>query len=108
MKKNIAKTLLSLTTLALLAGCQTTQPNGQPLTPTQVVQKRDSILRMADNGLRELERQNPKIRQEIDSAAGYAVFNATNVNIVLAVLSQGDGVLFENGKPPYFMIERSW
>lgn len=106
MKSKIIKSLLVASAVGLLFGCQTTQPNGKPLTQAQVVEKREAILKMADTGIRDLVRQNPKVRQDLDNAAGYAVFNDTNVNIVLAVLSQGDGVLFEKGKAPYFMIER--
>ena len=89
--------------LLSLNACQTTQSNGQPLTTKQVVEKREAIMKMASSGLDDLLRQNPKVRADINSAAGYAVFDATNVNIVLVVLSHGDGVLFEKGKRPSFM-----
>ena len=92
--------------IALAAGCQTTQSNGKPLTDAQVVEKREAILKMANTGLDSLLKQNPKVADEIKKSAGYAVFNASNVNIVLVVLSSGDGVLFQPGQKPYFMMER--
>lgn len=92
--------------LLSLTACQTTQSNGEPLTNEQVVTKREAILTMARTGVEHLIRQSPKAAEEIRSAAGYAVFNATNVNIVLVVLSNGDGALFQPGQKPVFMMER--
>lgn len=92
--------------LLSLTACQTTQSNGQPLSNEQVVTKREAILKMARTGVEQLIRQSPKAAEEIRSAAGYAVFNATNVNIVLVVLSNGDGALFQPGQKPVFMMER--
>ena len=97
---------LLLTATVVLTGCQTTQSDGKPLTDAQVVEKREAILKMADTGLNSLLKQNPKIAAEIKKSAGYAVFNASNVNIVLVVLSNGDGVLFQPGQKPFFMMER--
>lgn len=95
-----------LTATMALTGCQTTQSDGKPLTDQQVVEKREAILKMANTGLDSLLKQNPKIAAEIKKAAGYAVFNADNVNVVLLVLSNGDGVLFQPGQKPFFMSER--
>lgn len=95
-----------LTSLLSITACQTTNSTGQPLSPQQVVEKREAILKMSRTGLDDLIRQNPKVAEEIRKSAGYAVFNATNVNIVLVVLSNGDGALFQPGKKPFFMMER--
>lgn len=49
-------------------------------------------------------KQDPKVREEIDKAAGYAVFNTTNVNVVLLVVARGEGVLYDKRrKEPIFM-----
>ena len=95
-----------LTGLITLTGCQTTQSDGKPLTERQVIDKREAILKMARTGVDTLIRQNPNVTDEIKKSAGYAVFNASNVNIVLVVLSNGDGALFEPGQKPVFMMER--
>ena len=95
-----------LTALIGLTGCQTTQSDGKPLTSAQVVEKREAILKMARTGLDALIKQNPKVADEIKKSAGYAVFNASNVNIVLVVMSNGDGALFQPGQKPVFMMER--
>ncbi len=97
---------LLLTATIALTGCQTTQTDGKPLSDAQVVERREAILKMSQTGLDLLLKQNPKIADEIKKAAGYAVFNASNVNIVLVVLSNGDGVLFQPGQKPFFMMER--
>ena len=94
---------LLLTAIVALTGCQTTQSDGKPLTDAQVVEKREAILKMADTGLNSLLKQNPKIAAEIKKSAGYAVFNADNVNVVLLVLSNGDGVLFQPGQKPVIL-----
>jgi hypothetical protein len=99
-------TVASLIGLLLLTGCQTTQSDGKPLTDNQVIEKREAILKMSRTGLETLLRQNPKAAEEIRTSAGYAVFNASNVNIVLVVLSNGDGALFQPGQKPVFMMER--
>ena len=100
-KKMIAVFLL----LALfLTGCQTTGVDGKPLTQEQIIQKRDATLQMSKTGLNLLIKQKPDIQKEIDQAAGYAVFSATNVNIVLLVVARGEGVLFDKRrKDPIFM-----
>ncbi|MFM8339254.1 MAG: hypothetical protein ACKN9C_04635 [Fluviibacter sp.] len=95
-----------LSALITLTGCQTTQIDGKPLTNAQVVEKREAILKMARTGLDTLVKQNPKVADEIKNSAGYAVFNASNVNIVLVVMSSGDGALFQPGQKPVFMMER--
>ena len=95
-----------LPALMALTACQTTNSSGQALTPHEVVAKREAILKMSRTGLDDLIRQNPKVAEEIRKSAGYAVFNATNVNIVLVVLSNGDGALFQPGQKPFFMQER--
>jgi len=87
-----------------LTGCQTTGADGKPLTPAEISQKREATLMMAKTGLDALIKQNPAVKKQIDEAAGYAVFNATNVNIILLVLARGQGVLFDKRrKEPIFM-----
>ena len=104
--RRLLSSVLLSAAMGLAAGCQTTQSNGKPLTDAQVVEKREAILKMANTGLDSLLKQNPQVADEIKKSAGYAVFNASNVNIVLVVLSSGDGVLFQPGQKPYFMMER--
>lgn len=99
-------TAATLIGLLALTGCQTTQTDGKPLTNNQVIEKREAILKMSRTGVETLIKQNPKAAEEIRTSAGYAVFNASNVNIVLVVMSNGDGALFQPGQKPVFMMER--
>jgi len=88
----------------VLSGCQSTGQDGKPLTREEIIQKRDATLKMAQTGLEALLKQNPAAKKEIDAAAGYAVFNATNINIVLVVVARGEGVLYDKRrKEPVFM-----
>ena len=95
--------LIAVATL-MLTGCQSTGQNGKPLTREEIIQKREATLKMAQTGLDALLKQNPAAKKEIDAAAGYAVFNATNINIVLVVVARGEGVLYDKRrKEPVFM-----
>ena len=88
----------------ILAGCQSTGSDGKPLTEQEILQKRQATLAMSKTGLAALIKQNPAIQKEIEAAPGYAVFDTTNVNVVLLVLARGEGVLFDKRRPtPVFM-----
>ena len=90
----------------ILVGCQSTGGKGKPLTAQEILQKRQATLAMSKTGLAALIKQNPALKKEIEAAPGYAVFNTTNVNVVLLVLARGEGVLFDKHRPePVFMEE---
>jgi hypothetical protein len=96
--------IIFLSSLSLLAGCQATGQTGKPLTPAEIMQKRQATIEMAKTGLDALIKQNPQVKEEVEKAAGYAVFNTTNVNVVLLVLARGEGVLYDKRrKEPVFM-----
>ena len=95
---------LSLCAILFLTGCQSTGKDGKPLSQDQIIQKREATIQMAQTGLDSLIKQDPKVKGEIDKAAGYAVFNTTNINVVLLVLARGEGVLYDKRrKEPVFM-----
>lgn len=99
----LSRLLTVLCTLALVA-CQSTGSDGKPLTEQEILQKRQATLAMSKTGLVALIKQNPAMKKEIDTAPGYAVFNTTNVNVVLLVLARGEGVLFDKRRSqPVFM-----
>jgi hypothetical protein len=88
----------------ILVGCQSTAKDGKPLTQEQIIQKRQATIEMAKTGLDALIKQNPKVKEEIEKAPGYAVFSATNINVVLIVIARGEGVLYDKRrKEPVFM-----
>lgn len=85
-------------------GCQSTGQNGKPLTPAEIIQKRQATLKMSHDGLEDLIRQKPDIQKEIAAAAGYAVFDTTNINVILVVVARGEGALFDKRrKEPIFL-----
>jgi hypothetical protein len=96
---------LSIVLCALiLAACQSTGSDGKPLSEQEILQKRQATLAMSQIGLAAFIKQNPAMKKEIEDAPGYAVFNTTNVNVVLLVLARGEGVLFDKRRSePVFM-----
>ena len=92
---NLSKRFIHYLALALcslfLIACQSTGKDGKPLTPAEIHQKRQATIKMAETGLNLLLKQDPKVRKDIESAAGYAVFNTTNVNVILVVVARGGG-----------------
>ena len=96
--------LLVFFTAAGLLACQATGKDGKPLTPVEILQKRQATLQMAQAGLEALIKQKPEIQKEITAAPGYAVFSTTNVNVLLIVVARGEGVLYDKRrKEPVFM-----
>ena len=57
---------------------------------------RDSIRKMRDETLERLFKAHPKAREEIRKSIGYAVFDASQTNIVLLVTGRGAGVAVDN------------
>jgi len=96
---NLSKRFIHYLALALcslfLIACQSTGKDGKPLTPAEIHQKRQATIKMAETGLNFLLKQDPKVRKDIESAAGYAVFSTTNVNVILVVVARGEGVLYD-------------
>jgi len=106
--QNLLKKFSQLLAIAIfgliLVGCQSTAKDGRPLTQEQIIQKRQATIEMAKTGLDALIEQNPKVKEEIEKAPGYAVFSATNINVVLIVIARGEGVLYDKRrKEPVFM-----
>ncbi len=96
-----AKTLTAgaLLTALVISGCATTGA-------TTNDDKRQAILSMKQEVLSELYKVRPDTRSKIRKAPGYAVFSNANVNIVLASVSGGEGVVKDNktGKHTYMKM----
>jgi lipid-binding SYLF domain-containing protein len=60
-------------------------------------EKRRAILSMRDRTLAELYKTNPEAKAEVEHAVGYAVFDATGINVILFVGVKGTGIAVENG-----------
>ncbi len=70
---------------------------------------RQKILAMKDIALADLYKRNPKAKEEIEKTAGYAVFDASGVYVVLYVGVAGRGVLIDNsnGEATYMTMARA-
>jgi lipid-binding SYLF domain-containing protein len=69
-------------------------------------QQRQAVLEMRSQVLDELFVLKPSVEQQITSAAGYAVFDNTNVNVLLASFGGGYGVVKNNatGRQTYMKM----
>jgi lipid-binding SYLF domain-containing protein len=72
-------------------------------------QDRQKILAMKDITLADLYKEKQKVKDEIEKAPGYAVFDATGVFVVLYVGIEGRGVLIDNsnGEATYMTMARA-
>jgi predicted lipoprotein len=59
-------------------------------------EKRAALHKLRDDTLEDFYATKPEIKDEVANAVGYAVFDASQVNVVLFVGSLGGGVLTEN------------
>jgi lipid-binding SYLF domain-containing protein len=67
------------------------------MSAADAAKKRQAVLKMRDDALVDFYATKPEIKEELAKAVGYAVFDASQVNIVLFVGGLGGGVLVENG-----------
>ncbi len=63
---------------------------------TKKEEKRRAIMDMRDRTLAQLYKTNPEAKADIEKAVGYAVFDATGVNVILLVGVKGKGIAVEN------------
>jgi len=59
-------------------------------------EKRTAVQEMRSEVLTELYAEKPDVKNQIDDAVGYAVFNNANVNVVLASFGGGYGIVRDN------------
>ena len=75
------------------------------LSPAEVPTVKAEILAMRDSTLSELFAQKPEAREELNKAVGYAVFDSSQINVVVFVGARGKGVLVDNAtKTNTFML----
>ena len=88
-----------------LAGCATTGGSSSG-TPAE---RREALSQMRATALKEFYASNPAIQPELEKAVGYAVFDASQVNVVLYVGSAGAGVMVDNanGHEIYMKMARA-
>ena len=96
MKFKLLNLFLSAVILVSACGFEK-EINMKPKTPEEW---RTYLRFRRDEVLRDLYKLEPQARQEIARAKGYAVFTSFNVNLLLASMSGGRGILHENGLVP--------
>jgi lipid-binding SYLF domain-containing protein len=79
--------------LVLLCGCAE-KVNMNPKTPAEW---RAYLRFRRDETLRDLYKLEPQARWQISRAKGYATFSSLNVNLLLASMTGGRGIVHENG-----------
>ncbi|HET7402891.1 MAG TPA: hypothetical protein VFJ62_13950 [Usitatibacter sp.] len=75
---------------AVLAGCATPSGSGS------ADERRQALRKLRDTTLQDFYATNPAIRDEVAAAVGYAVFDGSQVNVLLYVGANGAGVLMDN------------
>lgn len=77
------------------------------LTPQAQAEARAKFLAMRDESIKELMLKNPKIKSDIEKSVGYAVFDVTQINVILGVGAYGKGVVTDkNGKVTFMTANR--
>jgi lipid-binding SYLF domain-containing protein len=106
-----------LMTIVLLAGggnagsASGAEPSASKskMSAAEVTKKRDAVRKIRDDALEDFYATKPEIKEEVAKAVGYAVFDASQVNILLFVGGLGEGVLVENGtgKETFMTMKRA-
>jgi len=79
------------------------------LDEAQKEAKRQALLKMADDTLKEIYAIDPKSKDKVEKAYAYAVFDDYVYNAVFYVAGKGSGVAFKNPekKPVYMLMLRA-
>tara|TARA_R110000868_G_scaffold146747_3_gene367701 strand:+ start:834 stop:1403 length:570 start_codon:yes stop_codon:yes gene_type:complete len=99
MKVQLVKFAVATCTVLLLNACAAN-------SSSSVAEQRSAVQQMKNSVLNELFALKPSVQQQIESAAGYGVFDNTNVNLLLASFGGGYGVVKNNlsGKQTYMKM----
>jgi lipid-binding SYLF domain-containing protein len=81
------------------------QQSAAPLPPEEAQKRRSEIMAMRDKTLSDLFAEKPQARDELKKAAGYAVFDSSQLNVLLVIGARGRGVLVDNAtQTPTYMV----
>jgi lipid-binding SYLF domain-containing protein len=102
--KPLGSAISMLVSIALLAGgsafstpAASAATEESKMSAAEAAKKREALLKMRDEALEDFYATKQEIKEEVARAVGYAVFDASQVNIILFVGGLGGGVLVENG-----------
>ena len=88
-----------LLSMMLIASCAGTGASGAAAgtgASSDVEKKRAALRKLRDDTLEDFYATKPEVRAEVERAVGYAVFDGSQVNLVLFVGGLGGGMLVEN------------
>jgi lipid-binding SYLF domain-containing protein len=104
--KTILQGVLAALMLAVASAPAVAQKKESPhLSPAEKQAAQEVRLKMAATGLEKLYLAEPKAREAVEKAVGYAVFDITSIYAILFVGQKGTGVMFDNAtKKPTFMV----
>jgi len=85
------------------------QSDKPKMTEAEKQAEREARLKIAAEGLEKLYAADPKAKEAVEKAPGYAVFDISAVYALLLVGQKGKGVLFNNAtkKPTYMVSQRA-
>ena len=97
----IARATIALAALAFIAGVGSTATahaaDESKMSAEEVAKKQGAIRKMRDTALEDFVATKPEIKDELAKAAGYGVFDGSQVNVILFVGGMGGGMLVESG-----------
>jgi len=116
IRKPLGSAMSMLISIVLVAGCgalgaadavAATAESG--MSAADAAKKREAVLKMRDDALEDFYATKPEIKEDVAKAVGYAVFDGSQVNLVLFVGGLGGGVLVENGtgKETFMKMKRA-
>jgi lipid-binding SYLF domain-containing protein len=78
------------------------------MSAEEVAKKQGAIRKMRDTALEDFYATKPEIKEELAKAAGYGVFDGSQVNVILFVGGMGGGMLVEgkSGKETFVKMRR--
>jgi lipid-binding SYLF domain-containing protein len=79
------------------AAATTPEASTSTMSSKERAAKQAGIRKMRDDTLERLFKTKPQVKAEIAKAVGYAVFDASQTNIILLVTSKGGGLIVDNG-----------
>jgi lipid-binding SYLF domain-containing protein len=88
-KRSYSNILALLTMMFIVSGCA----NSDKITRAE---KRVAVLTKSAEVLQQLYEKEPETREKIKKAAGYGVFNNANLNLMVASVGSGYGVVINN------------
>ena len=100
---------LPLVLLTSCAGTGASESRGSGMTEAEAAKKREALRKLRADTLEDFYATKPELKAEVERAVGYAVFDASQVNVVLFVGGLGGGVLVENatGRETFMKMTRA-